>query len=94
MFEALAAQAIGGALSKKGGGAAKPSQSAGPSNSEGTAAAYGSGLDGSNWAVNFKGIQGASGSSDKTDGLGIGGIPQWALLAVAGAIAWKMFRSK
>jgi hypothetical protein len=62
---------------------------AGPSNA--TSAAYGSGLDGSGWNVNFSGTQSAQQSQDKSSG-GLGSAASavpwyvWAVLAAGVAI--------
>lgn len=71
---------------------------AGPSSA--TAAAYGSGLDGSGWAVNFQGVQSASNAQDKSGGIpgvglsGVGGsIPWYVWAALAAVVVWKA-RSK
>lgn len=77
-------------------GASSP---AGPSNAE--SGAYGSGLDGSGWSVNFSGVQSTASNQDKSGGVpgvGItgvaGAIPWWVYLAVAGAVVWRLKRSK
>jgi hypothetical protein len=81
---------LGGAL---GGG------SAGPSNAQ--SGAYGSGLDGSGWSVNFAGVQNSSSDQDKSGGVpgvgvsGVAGsIPSWAWLVLAGAVLWRLRKSK
>lgn len=81
------------------GGSASPSA---PMNSQ--SAVYGSGLDGSGWAVNFSGVQSASSSPATSSGLGLpvvsgaigglSGIPSWFWLAAGGLLIWKKFSSK
>ena len=71
-----------------------------PLNSQ--AAVYGSGLDGSGWAVNFGGTQTASSAPTSAAGImpgatpaaGLGGlslgtIPTWFWLAAVGVLLWK-----
>lgn len=72
---------------------------AGPSNAQ--SGAYGSGLDGSGWSVNFSGVQSTASNQDKSGGVpgvGItgvaGAIPWWVYVAVAGAVLWRLKRSK
>lgn len=72
---------------------------AGPSNAE--SGAYGSGLDGSGWSVNFSGVQSTASNQDKSGGVpgvGItgvaGAIPWWVYVAVAGAVLWRLKRSE
>lgn len=77
---------------------------AGPSTA--TNAVYGSGLDGSNWAVNFgSGSLSASSTQDKSDGQGVPGVTsssmdplQLAILAAAvlavGALIWRSKASR
>lgn len=94
--------AVGGLLGgfMDGGMASGGGSSAAPQNSQ--TAVYGSGLDGSGWAVNFQGIQSASSTQKKADGIGLpdagGGfampdIPMWVYAVAAGLILWKS-RSK
>ena len=73
-----------------GGGSSGPSAAAatmttGPTNA--TAAAYGSGLDGSAWNVNFSGTQTSSNGLPST-----GGIPAIALYAIGGLVIWKILK--
>ncbi len=73
---------------------------AGPSNAE--SGAYGSGLDGSGWLVNFAGVQNASSNQDKSGGVpgigisgaSIGGVPWYVWALLAGAVVWKLRKSK
>lgn len=82
---------LGGAL---GGG------QAGPSNA--SSGAYGSGLDSSGWSVNFSGVQSTATQQDKSggvpglgvSGVGAGGVPWWAWLALGGVVLWKLKKSK
>lgn len=91
--------AIGGVMGAfMGGGGGGVASSPGASlKSEASAAVYGSGLDSSDWAVNFSGVQNAGSNSDKTLGE-IGGmaasVPGWAWLAIGAAVVWKISRSK
>lgn len=75
----------GGGVTGGGGGGGAPLNS--------SAAVYGSGLDGSGWAVNFKGVQTASSSPGAGPGAGAGvlgtGIPMWAIVAIVGFVLWK-----
>lgn len=72
----------------------------GPSNA--VSAAYGNGMDGSGWNVNFSGVQSASSSQDKSGGvpglLGMtgpgGSIPAWVWVALAAGVAWRLYKSK
>lgn len=71
-----------------------------------SAAVYGSGLDGSGWAVNFSGLQSASSSPASAAGMGLppmdagllgnvtAGLPNWFYFAAAGVLAWRLLRSK
>lgn len=67
---------------------------AGPSNAQ--SGAYGSGLDGSGWNVNFQGVQSASNAQDKSGGVpgfgasGVSAVPWWVWVAGAGLIAWRL----
>lgn len=88
------ASGLGSGLASAVGGAP-----AGPSNAQ--SGAYGSGLDGSGWSVNFAGVQTASSDQDKSGGvpgLGISGvagaIPSWAWVLIAGVVLWRMRKSK
>lgn len=72
---------------------------AGPSNA--TSAAYGSGLDGSGWSINFAGVQNAGSNQDKSGGVpgigasGIAGsIPWYVWALVAGAVVWRLKSSR
>lgn len=73
---------------------------AGPSNAQ--SGAYGSGLDGSGWSVNFAGVQSTSSTQDKSGGVpgigisgaSLGGLPWWLVLVVGGAVLWKLKKSK
>jgi len=89
---------VAGALvDMQGGGGASATA---PQNA--SSAVYGSGLDGSQWNVNFSGVQSASSAQDKRGGVPglespalLGGpIPSWAWLAVAGLLAWKIAKSR
>ena len=92
---------FGSFLDGSGGGGSSPSA---PMNSQ--SAVYGSGLDGSGWAVNFQGVQSAASSPSNAAGLGLpapGGmlgslvlssIPSWFWLAAGGVLLWKKFNSK
>lgn len=96
--------AVGGLLgsfldSSSGGGGAS-----GLAPQSSNAAVYGSGLDGSGWAVNFQGLQTATSSptsntgqalpfSSGAAGLSLAAIPMWVWLAGAGLILWKKFKS-
>ena len=83
------------------GGSASPSA---PMNSQ--TAVYGSGLEGSGWAVNFSGVQSAASSPATASGiglpaaggalgsLGLSSIPSWFWLAAGGVLLWKKFGSK
>ena len=72
---------------------------AAPSNA--TSGAYGSGLDGSGWLVNFAGVQNASSNQDKSGGVpgvgftgaGIGGVPWYVWALLAGAVVWRLKKS-
>lgn len=81
-----------------GGGAG--SASAMPQNA--TTAVYGSGLDGSNWNVNFSGMQTATSSADKSGSMGASGsaatpgaafsfgqVPVIVWVALAAVVVWK-----
>lgn len=77
----------------------KGSAPAGPSNA--TSGAYGSGLDGSGWIVNFKGIQSASANQDKSgaDGLlastgTLSPLVIFGVVVLVGIVAWKKSSSK
>ncbi len=72
---------------------------AGPSNA--TSAAYGSGLDGSGWSINFAGVQNAGSNQDKSGGVpGLGGsgvagaLPWYVWVVLAGAVAWRLKKSR
>lgn len=72
---------------------------AGPSNAQ--SGAYGSGLDGSGWSVNFAGVQNAGSNQDKSGGVpgvgvsGIGGsLPWYVWAALAGAVVWRLKNSR
>lgn len=71
---------------------------AGPSNAE--SGAYGSGLDGSGWSINFAGVQNAGSSQDKSGGVpgvgmsGVSGVPWYAWALIGGAVLWKLRKSK
>lgn len=85
---------LGGLGSSLGAGAP-----AGPSNAQ--SGAYGSGLDGSGWSVNFSGVQSTSSNQDKSGGVpgvgisGVGGaIPWLAYAAAVGVVVWRLKRSK
>lgn len=73
---------------------------AGPSNA--VSGTYGTGPDNSGWNVNFSGVQSATSAQDKSGGvpgLGIsgpnlGGLPWWAWAALAGAVVWRLRKSK
>lgn len=82
-------QGLGQALGSPGG----------PSNA--TSAAYGTGMDGSGWNVNFSGVQSASSNQDKSGGVpGLGisgavsGVPGWMWAILAGAVAWRIYKSR
>jgi hypothetical protein len=69
---------------------------------------YGSGLDGSNWNVNFGGTQTNKSSADKSGALGdtasipgmaavtgsLGGIPIYVWAALGAVVVWKISKSK
>lgn len=72
---------------------------AGPSNAE--SGAYGSGLDGSGWSINFAGVQSAGSSQDKSGGVpGVGlsgvtgSVPWYVWAALAGLVAWRLKKSR
>ena len=72
---------------------------AGPSNAQ--SGAYGSGLDGSGWSINFAGVQNAGSNQDKSGGVpglgvsGIGGsLPWYVWAALAGAVVWRLKNSR
>ncbi len=78
---------LGGAL---GGGPDGPTSA--------TSGAYGSGLDSSGWSVNFSGVQSTATQQDKSggvpglgvSGVGAGGVPWWAWLALGGLVLWRL----
>lgn len=84
---------LGGLGSSLGAGAP-----AGPSNAQ--SGAYGSGLDGSGWNINFAGVQNASSNQDKSGGVpglgltGVGGSTPWMLYAAAAAVVVVVWRQK
>ena len=87
----------GGLGSALGGAFTAPP--AGPSNA--VSGAYGSGLDGSGWAINFQGVQNASNAQDKSGGVpglgssGVAGaVPWYVWAALVGAVVWKQFKSR
>jgi hypothetical protein len=87
---------FGSLLSGNGSGGATSSP-AGPSRADASAAIYGSGLDGSNWSVNFAGVQGTAGTSGNAPAMsvpGLGAIPNWAFIAIGAVVIWKMSHSK
>lgn len=63
-----------------------------------TSGAYGSGLDSSGWSVNFSGIQSTASQQDKSggvpgigaSGVGLGGVPWWAWVALGAAVLFKL----
>ena len=89
-FAALLDTKFAGAL-----GGAINGPPAGPSNA--VSAAYGSGLDASGWAVNFRGVQNASTGQDKSGGVpgvlgGSGvaaGVPWYVWVGLVGVALWK-----
>lgn len=98
--------AIGGVLGALGdtfmGGGGAGGGGGGPTSAQ--SAVYGSGLDGSNWNVNFSGLLSASSNSDKTGsggglatglaGESISSIP-WPVWAALGLlVVWKLSKSK
>lgn len=101
MLELLNTQFMAGVGRSLGAGGL-PGMSAAPAGpSQATAAAYGSGLDGSGWAVNFSGVQSASSSQDKSGGIpgvglsGVGGsVPWYVWAALAGIVAIRVMRAK
>lgn len=67
-------------------------------------AVYGSGLDGSGWAVNFQGVQSATSSPSTSTGQGwaqpisqsgfsLASVPSWFWLAAGGLLLWKKLHS-
>jgi len=71
----------------------------GPSDAQ--SGAYGSGLDGSGWSINFAGVQNAGSSQDKSGGVpGIGGsgvagsVPWYVWIVLAGAVLWRLKASR
>lgn len=70
--------------------------SSGPSNAE--SGAYGSGLDGSGWSINFAGVQNADSNQDKSGGVpglsmsGVSTVPWYVWVLLAGAVVWKLKR--
>lgn len=73
-----------------------------------SAAVYGSGLDASNWNVNFSGTQSASSGSGGMPvsgggaaiglggigGFSVGAVPSWFWIAAGAVVVWKLTRSR
>lgn len=84
-----------------GSGLASGLTGAGPSNA--VSGAYGSGLDGSAWAVNFGGEQDFAANQDKSGGVpgvgftggaasAVGSVPWYVWAGLAGLVAWRVLK--
>lgn len=89
MIEALLSSGFMSGMGQGLGGAMTPAP-AGPALSTATQTAYGNGMDGSGWAVNFGGNQSAGGLGAL--GGSFMGLPIWALVLVGGVIAWRKLK--